>query len=512
MKDDILKPRGIFGIFIFCCLLGLSTTIAKGQEKSEPLNVNYNPNIQPTNQIQYFKPVEADLFVGDCIPFYHNGIFYLYWLVDKGHHSALKGLGGHQWALSTSKDLINWKHFPIALGIDEDWEKSICTGSLIYANNSFYAYYATRIVKDGKTQEQLSYAISSDGTKFIKQKPNPFFTAPEGYVPSQFRDPKIISSPDGYHLFISSYKSNPEIQQFGGCLAHLYSKDLKNWEAREPILTGQNGTPECSDYFYWNGWYYLIYSTSGNGYYVKSRNPFGPWEYPRYQALKEPFANVPKTAEFNNGRRMSAAWIPTRDENKLEGRGKFGGNIVIRELVQDEDGTLGTKFAPELIPACSSPLELPLKLNNSFIVGIMGIIEVNGANGIGSVHYEKVPYNCRITLEIEPLGNIEDYGLYLRSGDKAEDGFKLNFSPDLRTVQLGNKGIEAVENLGNSILVDIVMKGDIIDVCINNHRCIVNRCPELKGDQIWLYAKQGMVHFTSIKIYDLNVKKEGPIK
>ncbi len=31
--------------------------------------VNYNPDQQPTNQIQYFKPVEKDLFVGDCMPF-----------------------------------------------------------------------------------------------------------------------------------------------------------------------------------------------------------------------------------------------------------------------------------------------------------------------------------------------------------------------------------------------------------------------------------------------------------
>ena len=276
--------------------------------------LNFNPTNQPTNQIQYFKPVEEDLFVGGCIPFSHNGVFYLYWLIDKGHHTALNGLGGHQWALSTTTDLINWKHYPIALGIDEEWEKSICTGSVIYANNLFYAFYATRLLKDGKTQEQLSYAISKDGIKYVKQKPNPFFTAPDGYIPSQFRDPKIIADKDGYHLFISSFKTDPEIDRYGGCLAHLFSTDLKNWSVKEPVLTGQRGTPECSDYFYWNGWYYLIYS-SGGTHYVKSRNPFGPWEYPRYQALKVPFNNVAKTAEFKNGRRISVAWIPSREDN-----------------------------------------------------------------------------------------------------------------------------------------------------------------------------------------------------
>ncbi len=497
-KSKRMEKR--FFTLVFITMMGLSSSSA--QEKAVPFDVNYNPALQPTNQIQYFKPVEKDLFVGDCIPFSYNGTFYLYWLIDKGHHSALNGLGGHQWALSTSKDLINWKHYPIALGIDEEWEKSICTGSLIYAKNSFYAFYATRIIKDGKTQEQLSYAISSDGTKFVKQKPNPFFTAPEGYNPSQFRDPKIISAPDGYHLFISSYKTDPEIQQYGGCLAHLFSKDLKNWEVREPVLTGQRGTPECSDYFYWNGWYYLIYSSYGT-FYVKSRNPFGPWEYPSDQTLKEPFANVPKTAEFNNRRRISAAWIPSRDENKDNGHGKFGGNIVLRELVQEEDGTLGTKFAPELVPECSTPLELPVILDNSLSTGNSEKLQINSPNGIGSANFDQVPYNCRITLEITPLGNNEEYGLYLRSNNKAEGGYRLNFSPNLETVQLGNVSIDAVKNLGNSILVDIIMKDDIIDVCVDNRRCIVNRCPEQKGDQLWLYAKQGNVIFKSIKISEL---------
>ena len=62
--------------------------------------LNYNPGLQSKTSIQYFKPSESDLFVGDCIPFSHEGVFYLYWLIDKGHHSLLDGLGGHQWVLS----------------------------------------------------------------------------------------------------------------------------------------------------------------------------------------------------------------------------------------------------------------------------------------------------------------------------------------------------------------------------------------------------------------------------
>jgi hypothetical protein len=52
---------------------------------------------------------------------------------------------------------------PIAIGIDEDREKFICTGSIAYADNKFYAFNGTRLVnKEGKVNEQLSYAISKD--------------------------------------------------------------------------------------------------------------------------------------------------------------------------------------------------------------------------------------------------------------------------------------------------------------------------------------------------------------
>jgi len=467
------------------------------------LVLNYNPAIQPKNKIQYFKPVEQDLFVGDCIPFSHNGTFYLYWLIDKGHHSSLNGLGGHQWVLGTSKDLINWEHFPIVIGLDEEWEKSICTGSVIFAENAYYAYYATRLVKDGKTQEQLSYAVSKDGKKFIKQKPNPFFIAPTGYIPSQFRDPKIISSSDGYHMFISSYKSEPVVFRNGGCLAHLFSKDLKNWEIHEPVLSGQRSTPECSDYFYWNGWYYLLYSIDGDTKYVKSKNPFGPWEFPRYQTLSEPFSNVAKTAEFNNNRRISAAWVPSRNDGKDNGNERFGGNIVLRELIQDYDGTLSSKFPSEVIPALKNKVEFKILTDNTTSQLTREGVEIDSPNGIGSAHIMNVPYNCRITLEMEPVGNNDEFGLYLRTNDKAEGGYKLNFSPDRRVVQLGNVSIESVEGLNNTLTIDIVMMNDIIDVCINNRRCIANRCPEQKGEQLWFYTRHGDVSFKSIKISEL---------
>jgi beta-fructofuranosidase len=483
-------------------MLVFSSTMA--QEKTVPFNVNYNPAIQPTHQMQYFKPVEEDLFVGDCIPFFHQGTYYLYWLIDKGHHSSLNGLGGHQWVVSTSTDLINWKNYPIALGIDEDWEKSICTGSVAYYNKKFYAFYATRLINsEGKVNEQLSYAISTDGIHFKKQKPNPFYTYAPGYSQRNFRDPKVTIDSMGYfHLFVSS-ATDSGMRNSRGALVHLVSRDLKQWEIKKPLIINQDDVPECPDYFHWNNWYYLIYGRGGNTFYLKSTAPYGPWQYPASQALNEDWANVVKTAEFTNGRRIAAGWIPSRKGAVDNGNEIFGGNVVLREVIQDEDGTLQTKFPAEVIPATARGVDLKItgdtltkQLNND-------TFSILSPNGEGSAWFSHIPADCRITLEIETLGDIEEYGLYLRSSDGGNSGYKLGFSPDNNMVTLGNTSISAVHNLNNTVKIDIIMKGSIIDVCVDDRRCIVNRCYEQKGNKLWIYARHGNVLFKSVRIAEL---------
>jgi len=467
-------------------------------------SVRYDPSLQPRNRMQYFKP-SGDLFVGDCIPFFHEGTYYLYWLLDSAHHAALNGLGGHQWAVSTTRDLINWKHYPIAIGIDEEWEKSICTGSVVYRNKKFYAFYATRLIdSEGKVNEQLSYAISNDGINFQKQKPNPFYTSAPGYSKRDFRDPKVIVDNDGlFHLLVSSKKEVALMQGTEGALVHLTSKDLKSWSVQSPILTGQGSVPECPDYFYWNGWYYLIYGHHGNTLYVKSRSKFGPWEEPRHQTLNEDFSNVAKTAEFINRRRIAAAWIPSRKEDKDNLREIFGGNAVFRELIQDEDGTLGTRFPPEMIPPTGAPLKLNVKYDSMTSLE-NGKYLISAPNGVGAAYAEDIPLNCRITMELEPLGGSEEYGLYLRSNAKASGGYKLSFSANNQVVTLANTSISAVSGLDKTIKLDIIMKDDIIDVNVDGRRCIVNRLPEHKGSMLWLFAKHGNVRFNSIEVSALS--------
>lgn len=466
---------------------------------------DYNPSIQKTKHIQYFKPAEKHLFSGDCMPYYHNGTFYLYWLLDEGHHAGLGGLGGHQWALSTSVDLVNWKHFPVALGIEnEEWEKSICTGSVIAEKDTFYAFYATRVKEDGKVHEQLSYAISTDGGyTYKKQKPNPFYYAPEECISRDFRDPKVFKDADGlFHLFIAGNLKEPALSDFGGYLVHLVSNDLKNWKEIDSPLHGQRGTPECADYFKWNDWYYLLYSIGGHTYYLKSKSAYGPWIYPESQALIEYFGSVYKTAPFRDGRRIAVAYSPCRKDDKDNGDRIWGGTILMRELLQEQDGDFALCFLKEVLPAMS-PVSVPAVSTTSpaDVVNISdGVINIKAAGDIGVASLNDLPDNYRITMTIEPNGNCEEYGLFLRATDGKRKGYHLELNPNNRTVLMHNTSIHAVKDLMKPVVLDVIVNGEFFDVSINNKRCVLNRLPEQKGNNLFFYVKNGSAVIRNIEI------------
>jgi hypothetical protein len=118
-----------------------------------------------------------------------------------------------------------------------------------------------------------------------------------------------------------------------GCLAHLESADLEAWQEKEPFITLDVRTqPECSDYFHYRGYYYLIYSTSGLGHYFISTKPFGPWERPVNNVVIGTSAVVPKSCLWRGERLLFASWSPD-----VPG---YGGILMLHEAKQRSDGTL----------------------------------------------------------------------------------------------------------------------------------------------------------------------------
>ncbi len=266
--------------------------------------------------------------IGDCIPFssaQEPNVYHLFYLYDRHHHRSKWGLGAHQWAHISTRDIIHWDEHPMAIGITEPWEGSICTGSVIYSGDMYYAWYSVRMC-DG-TPARLMSALSVDGIHFIKN--SGYFTLPPAYEKTSARDPKVFYFDGIYHMFVTTTR----LSDGCGCLAHLVSAALDNWNRWEDMgtayLSPDKSQPECPDWFEWNRCYYLVVGLHGVGHYLYSDKPFGPWISPENNII--PCGNVPKSALLGN-RRIFMGFV---------GIDGYAGELRAAEAVQKPDGTLG---------------------------------------------------------------------------------------------------------------------------------------------------------------------------
>lgn len=457
--------------------------------------------------MQYFRP-QAPYFVGDCMPFFHDGTFHLYYLQDENHHQAKGGLGGHQWAHASSQDLIHWEHHPMAIPCTDEWEGSICTGSTFYHDGIFYGFYATRTLE---RTEKLSLATSKDGITFEKIQPNPFAVPPSGYSPKHYRDPFVFvdDTTSLFNMLVTAMLEDYPLHGRGGCLLRLTSPDLKSWTAAEPFIipgggAGYPNIPECPDYFRWNDWYYLVFSLDGKAHYRMSRQPMGPWLRPAVDIFDDSsVAIVMKTAAFTDNRRIGVAYLSSRRDDKDNGERLYAGHTLFREIIQHNDGTLGTKFPKEMIPAHDEPLHLSATALTDGISVTFNAIRIQALEGQAVAQLEALPRNAHISLTVNPNPNSAEFGLLLRGSGSFETGYPLCFFPYERKVTLNGQTITCVEGLDRPFALEIVLKDDIIDVCVDQRRCLVDRCGELQGNKLFFYGQNADVSFESIEISPL---------
>jgi beta-fructofuranosidase len=495
------KPNsGFYGMIDHVALWDRALTndeivsISGGQDEADRREIEIFG--EENKQFQYWEPRGYNTFVGDCMPFYHDGVFRLYYLFDRRHHTSKWGMGAHQFAHISSKDLVHWDYHPLSLPITEQWECSLGTGCIVYHEGSYHEYY----IHHGKRgyfadapnmRETILSAIGTDGINFTKN--------PDPVVPIDYREfgdvnPDVLLDPSGkrFYMSISGWKV-------------FTSTDFNKWEETKELSSPQD-IPRwiCCSYFDWNGWYYF----AGCGMYRMSKEPLGPgwsWIEPSNPATQEGLG-VPKIAAFTGNRYLMVGFL---------GRG-YGGEAVFRELVQHEDGTLGTKFPPEMIPAYGDPLNLPFLATTEKVSTRNGkAININASDGFVFGIFEQVPNNVRITLKVKPKPNAQSFGLCFRGDGDYESGCELRFEPPRQRVQYGhpeNKGIAPESNrcingvncLDTDFSLDIIVKNDFVDACIGDCRTIITRYSDkLEGKRLFFFASNGEVTFEDIQIRPL---------
>ena len=450
--------------------------------------------------LNYWKPRGHNTSAGDCMPSFHNGRFHLFYLFDRRHHGSKWHLGAHQWAHASSTDLKTWEHHPFAVPISRQWEGSICTGSTFFHRGTYYAFYAARM-HDGRPG-QLTVATSADGIHFTKG--DPLFTLAPPYEPVNARDPNVFRDPETglFHMLVTTQVLDPPIPGQAACLAHLVSCDLLTWEQQEPVWV----PGECPDCFEWNGWHYLLTGHEGVTRYRISRSWFGPWKRPRVDLLDGPQSYVMKTAKFGENRRIGVAWV---------GEHGWGGHTVFREVVQHEDGTLGSAWVPEMIPHTDDPVSLSLDILAGEMSTGVKRLTMSAPCELGITAARGVPRNFHFCSRVVPRAGSAAFGLAVRGEGSYEKGHELRVEPFRRkigwrpcqsnTVEERERfALYDVEGLDQPFTLNVLVLDDLLDICVDNRRTLIVRMEEcLEGDTLFFFAYCGQVVFEDIEIRPL---------
>ena len=291
--------------------------------------------------------------LGDFQAFWWNGRYHLYYIRARG------------WEHISTYDMVHFEEYPTAIagGSEDDQDWQIFTGSIIEREGVFYAFYCgnnTRLIARGGCEEVQMRATSTDLITWTKDSAWRLPPPTEHYTSVAWRDPYVFWN-DEYReywmLITAQLKEGPakslvtECRTGVGCVTFFASSDLDHWQERRPLWTpGLYDTTECPDMFRIGGWWYLIFSQYHDVWvtrYRMARSAEGPWLAPADDCFDGRAFYAARTVSDGN-RRFLIGWLSPKEGERDSGKYEWGGSLLVHELHQRPDGTLGAALPKEV--------------------------------------------------------------------------------------------------------------------------------------------------------------------
>jgi beta-fructofuranosidase len=307
---------------------------------------------------------------GRCSPFDPNGA--LFWRGRYHLMYIVQTDKGHCWAHISSKDLVHWRHHPLALepgGVDS----GIFSGGAFVDKSGVatITYWglgeSAGICTATSTDEQLDRWTKSPHNPVILQTAGGLAVGPDGR-PYGVADPSAIWVRDGRYYMLTGNKClldefglKQGLQEHKGDTTYLFvSDDLAHWQYLHPFYaserrwTREDEDDMCPDFFPLAGRHMLLFISHNLGcqYYIGryDNDRFHPETHGRMTWVDNAFF-APESLADDNGRRIMWAWIfDGREPATRDASGWSGTMSLPRVLWLGEDKTL--RMAPATELAC----------------------------------------------------------------------------------------------------------------------------------------------------------------
>jgi beta-fructofuranosidase len=367
----------------------------------------------------------ADAWAGDFIPLFAEGKFQLFYLLD--WRDREKHGEGTPWYRVSTTDFVGFEEHGQMLprGTKQEQDLYVFTGSAIEAQGQYHIFYTGHnpyLRQQGKPEQGVMHAVSSD-LQHWEKKPGDTFFAPAGrYEPNDWRDAFVFFNEETkeYNMLLAA-RHTSGIPRRRGLTALCASKDLSHWEVRGDFYAPNLFfTHECPDLFKMGEWWYLLFSEFTDlvaTRYRMSRSLKGPWITPSQDTFDGHAFYAAKTA--SNGKdRFIFGWNPTRSDNSDAGSWNWGGNLVVHQLVQDKNGLLHVRIPETISAAFTKPVHAAPATRF-----------LDGTGTFNTLVEGQLPTICRLSATLRYDEDTRDFGCMLRCSDDLDKSYYLRFEP-----------------------------------------------------------------------------------
>lgn len=379
----------------------------------------------------------ADGWVGDVIPFAHEGRAHLFYLHDRRDPAR----PGTSWHVYVTEDFAGYEYGGVSLphgGADEP-DLNAYTGSLVHGDDGvvhlFYTGQNPAHLVPGRDvpAQVVLHATSRDGMRTWTKHPDHAVHAPAGYDAADFRDPFVFRpEPQGpwYMLVATRAQAGPDRRR--GVIAALVSDDLATWVPSDPFWAPHRYLMhECPEVFRLGDWWYLVFSEFSDHFltrYRVSRSPLGPWTVPDRDSVDGRGMYAAKSLELR-GRRYFAGWIPTKEGETDDGAWQWAGELAVHEVGQEPDGSLAFRLPAGLRGRFGETTKPEFRSVVGEWRGTPAEPCVAVPDGYAVAVADDVPDRFLLDLVVEVGPDTTECGVVLRGSEDGDCGYVVRLEP-----------------------------------------------------------------------------------
>ena len=127
--------------------------------------------------------------------------------------------------------------------------------------------------------------------------------------------------------------------------------------------------------------------------------------------------------------RFLFGWNPTRQDDQSYGKWHWGGNIVVHELIQAADGSLGVRVPESVSRLCSNRIPVAFTRGGGDYALRDDEVAIEAPHSFAYALAENLQDQCRISMSVEFLRATQAFGLMLRADRDGESAYFVRFEP-----------------------------------------------------------------------------------